>query len=360
MAAVAGLTPTREPAPVPVAPSSPLAADVSVPVPDSPYIDSPAIALIDTEAPRNYGDDVGSNNVNTLSRRQGTALSSLRSSLRSRLDRRRYARYQRERYLQRSGTFPPSNLSSVAGSTDDMGSDVDPNQKGLSPDDDVTDVLYENQTGWWIFGFPLYSAQSGRAPPWTWPDGRSSAVSPMTATVPDPTWRWAWPAWRIDMARDVDDDGWEYAYAFTSAAVGILPWHGNHAFFQSFVRRRRWLRRRIRVRDNRFRTVAEGEDVRGRRLPHMLGQDYFTIHTGAVSTVPTTAAGTSSPDEDEEVLLEEMPSLPSLLPLLAAADVDRQRVRLVSLFVDNAGDQLHHLAEKVRILVLSGEITDEC
>ncbi|KAJ2812039.1 hypothetical protein H4S07_001676 [Coemansia furcata] len=66
--------------------------------------------------------------------------------------------------------------------------------------------------------------------------------------LPDPSWQWVSPRWLIDMTRDVDDDGWQYAARFSAA------WHGRHSA-QAFVRRRRWLRLRRRLRQS-----AVGDD----------------------------------------------------------------------------------------------------
>ncbi|KAK9462831.1 uncharacterized protein V1516DRAFT_671243 [Lipomyces oligophaga] len=107
------------------------------------------------------------------------------------------------------------------------------------------DILYENQRGFFFFGEPLFSSQSlVQIDPPSWQDleNQYSPVDILTAAVPDPSWEWAWHTWYIDMAYDVDSQGWSYAFYFRSR-----NWHGSHNWFTSFVRRRRWIRKRQRV-----------------------------------------------------------------------------------------------------------------
>lgn len=102
-------------------------------------------------------------------------------------------------------------------------------------------VLVENQRGWFILGFPFFSANvlmPTDPEPWTCGATGSPATGDITCYhLPDPTWEWTWPSWYVDMARDVDDQGWSYSWRFCSDT-----WHGSHIWFHSFVRRRRWIR----------------------------------------------------------------------------------------------------------------------
>ncbi|KAK9448101.1 uncharacterized protein V1518DRAFT_419653 [Limtongia smithiae] len=116
----------------------------------------------------------------------------------------------------------------------------------LSNDPNIAyDVLYENQRGFFILGTPFFSSQSLlNFDPSSWVDSdyNFSPVDILSAPVPDPSWEWVWRTWYIDMTYDVDDQGWSYALLFSAS-----KWHGAHVWFSSFVRRRRWIRKRRRL-----------------------------------------------------------------------------------------------------------------
>ncbi|KAJ1949133.1 hypothetical protein FBU59_001280 [Linderina macrospora] len=81
-------------------------------------------------------------------------------------------------------------------------------------------------------------------PPWS--DGAMKLTVPNVHSfqLPDPSWSWVSPRWLIDMTTDVDEDGWQYATRFAARS----RWRGRHSAAKSFVRRRRWVRLRRRVR----------------------------------------------------------------------------------------------------------------
>lgn len=106
------------------------------------------------------------------------------------------------------------------------------------------EVLIENQRGWLFLGFPFFSANMlVPSDPAEWTCGASGlATAPgdiSSYPLPTPSWEWSWRRWYIDMAYDVDDQGWSYSWSF-----GSKTWHGSHVWFHSFVRRRRWIRLR--------------------------------------------------------------------------------------------------------------------
>ncbi|KAJ2403011.1 hypothetical protein GGI23_000293 [Coemansia sp. RSA 2559] len=80
-------------------------------------------------------------------------------------------------------------------------------------------------------------------PPWSDPSMKLILPNVHSFQLPDPSWQWVSPRWLIDMTLDVDDDGWQYSSRF-----GQAVWHGRHSATRSFVRRRRWLRLRRRLR----------------------------------------------------------------------------------------------------------------
>ncbi|PLB40868.1 uncharacterized protein BDW47DRAFT_115815 [Aspergillus candidus] len=213
------------------------------------------------------------------------------------------------------------------------------------------DILYENQRGWFFFGIPLYSHSSllNLDPSaWVTQDMRYSPVNITDAQPPDPSWVWAWRTWYVDMSGDVDEQGWKYSFSFSSSA-----WHGTHPWFHSFVRRRRWVRLRTkRVVDRRRRGRT------GLEAAHMLNEDYFTIHSAqktanrASSSEPASRVTSAyfsqvTTHEEEESPFEEICNIPTLLDALKAAVVDREKIDALDRFIEEGGEELYYLEEKV-------------
>ncbi|PWY87879.1 peroxin Pex23-like-penicillium chrysogenum [Aspergillus sclerotioniger CBS 115572] len=228
-----------------------------------------------------------------------------------------------------------------------------PTLKGLKPNTEL-DILYENQRGWFFFGIPLYSHSSllnFDPSAWMTADHRDSPVDITNAQVPDPSWVWAWRSWYVDMSGDVDDQGWQYSFSFASRA-----WHGSHPWFHSFVRRRRWVRVRVkRLVDRRGRTGLE--------MAHRLNEDYFTIHSGknkraaSEAGMTTASAGyytngslsrtTTKVNDEEEAPVEEIADIPALMHALRVAIVDREKVDALDRFLDEGGEELFYLHEQI-------------
>ncbi|KAM0792926.1 hypothetical protein ACM66B_002685 [Microbotryomycetes sp. NB124-2] len=109
----------------------------------------------------------------------------------------------------------------------------------------VTDVLYEHQRGLVLFGLPQFSSAAlFQVDPSPWTDHRlkNSPLSRHDFSLPTPFWHWVDREWMVDMSGDVDEQGWTYAVRFRSKY-----WRGLPDTWRSFVRRRRWIRRRIYV-----------------------------------------------------------------------------------------------------------------
>lgn len=211
------------------------------------------------------------------------------------------------------------------------------------------DILYENQRGWFFFGIPLYSHSSllnFDPPAWMTQDKRPSAVNITNAQVPDPSWEWAWRTWYVDMSGDVDEQGWQYAFSFTTS-----KWHGTHPWFHSFVRRRRWVRLRTKALERRHRGQSGFEQA------HMLNEDYFTIHSSKARGREQSLAGLSRVGTgflsrvgtaEEEPQTEEISDIPSLLRAMKQTSIDRERIDALKKFVNDGGEELYYLADKVR------------
>lgn len=297
---------------------------------------------------------------------------STRQSLREELARRRYARWQEDRSAdtgqpessasagQYEGADRPSDTSAPEPG---KGRDTSRLQRGkqrvhgtwhrnkASPRPADTgaeiDILYENQRGAFFFGIPLFSRQSllnFDPAPWLTRALRPSPVDITNAQVPDPSWEWAWRSWYVDMSHDVDEEGWQYSFSFQRG----FSWHGTHPWFHSFVRRRRWLRKRVRRRGH------AGQNGQEARALHMLNADYFTIHsrrdrspTSRPASTVGSGFGARAEDEHPEPA-HEMRDIPTLMAALRKAAIDREKVVAVRRFIDQGGEELYYLADQVR------------
>lgn len=190
------------------------------------------------------------------------------------------------------------------------------------------DVLYENQRGFFLCGIPLFSSKSllNLDPsPWQTRDFKYSAMSILDKQCPDPTWEWAWKTWYVDMTIDVDDQGWMYSFSFSNQ----FSWHGTHVWFHSFVRRRRWLRKRVKVRSSRALNDYVVE-------PHGFN-DYFTIHSHQMHH-----EGYVDEGFDYE---EEISNVPNLMTALKNRTLDRHKIWVIARFVKEGGVEVMYLAE---------------
>ncbi|KAJ5723293.1 Meiotically protein [Penicillium malachiteum] len=211
------------------------------------------------------------------------------------------------------------------------------------------DILYENQRGSFFFGVPLYSHSSllnFDPGAWMTHDNRISPVNITNAQLPDPSWEWAWRTWYVDMSGDVDEQGWQYSFSF-----GSSQWHGTHPWFHSFVRRRRWVRLRAKIPERRHRGRSEFEKA------HMLTEDYFTIHSSKTKAREQSIAGVSKVESgflsratttvNEEMPLEEIADIPSLMHALKLASIDREKLDALKTFVEDGGEELYYLNDKI-------------
>lgn len=208
------------------------------------------------------------------------------------------------------------------------------------------DILYENQRGGFLCGVPLFS---GRAlgnldpSPWTNEAQKTSATNITNAQVPDPSWEWAWKDWSINHQEDVDEDGWEYSFAFSKK----FSWHGP-TWWNSFVRRRAWIRKRVQKHSG-YR-VQEG---------HMLNSDYFTIHPAQDRSRSRASSANESAKNrysvtqqarreiEEAVVVEDICDIGSLMRALRFARIDREKMEAVENFIEHGGDELYYLRERM-------------
>jgi hypothetical protein len=157
--------------------------------------------------------------------------------------------------------------------------------------------------------------------------------------VPDPSWEWAWKDWSINHEEGMDEDGWEYSFAFAKQ----FSWHGPQ-WWNSFVRRRAWIRKR----------VKKGT---GYQIPeaHRLNSDYFTIHSfdpsqsraSSLDAKRMSAAHLANREMEDEILAADITDIGSLMKALRLARIDREKMEAVENFIKNGGDDLYYLRERM-------------
>ncbi|KAF4335606.1 hypothetical protein FBEOM_10522 [Fusarium beomiforme] len=197
------------------------------------------------------------------------------------------------------------------------------------------DILYENERGGFLCGIPLFSSQAlgGLDPPaWTNAYHKASPSNIHNAQVPDPTWEWAWPEWRINYQEGVDEHGWEYSFHFSKK----FSWHSGK-WWNSFVRRRAWIRKRVRKRP---------EDVSAD--PHMLNTDYFTIrpasHKSPKSRVSVVSSRLSHSSMSQMSTAgadgepADIDNVDDLMRALRQARIDREKLDAVNNYMEHATD----------------------
>lgn len=333
-----------------------------------------AISLVDTTKPRENLEEEGSSPSSAIPRSDsGTLLSRqwTKGGLQKQLAQRKYAKYQ-EGKGDNSGSLPESGDESgnTEVRTSQEGEPRKDNErtgrlrdripfrkkaktKAREKVDTFIDVLYENQRGSFFCGVPLYSSNSllnFDPSPWQTANFKDSAVNITNFQLPDPSWVWDWKTWYVDMSHDVDDEGWEYSFSFSN----VYSWHGTHPFLYSFVRRRRWLRRRVRIHPH----TADGKK-NSMKNAHLLNEDYFTIHAKKGSRSRESSADRSTNncssimhdvkgDDEAEEDIGEIGDISALMAALRRSRVDREKIAAVKMFLEQGGDELFYLAEKMR------------
>ncbi|OTB09153.1 hypothetical protein M426DRAFT_18529 [Hypoxylon sp. CI-4A] len=209
------------------------------------------------------------------------------------------------------------------------------------------EILYENQRGGFLCGIPLFSSAAlGNLDPSAWTNfaHKSSPTDITTAQVPDPSWEWAWPEWRInhDETIETDGDGWEYSFMFSKK----FSWHGPK-WYNSFVRRRTWIRRRIKK--------GLGYQTND---PHMLSPEYFSITTTSTrregeqtDLSRRTTGGSRDPSRDarrgdlskEEA--ENITTITDLMRVLRKSRIDRERLEAVGTYIEHCSDDMKELQD---------------
>ncbi|KAI1402287.1 hypothetical protein F4819DRAFT_291760 [Hypoxylon fuscum] len=216
-------------------------------------------------------------------------------------------------------------------------------QKSKEPETAI-DILYENERGGFLCGIPLFSSAAlGNLdpPPWTNFCHKPSPTDINTAQVPDPSWEWAWPEWRVnhDDSIQSDSDGWEYSFMFAKK----FSWHGPK-WYSSFVRRRTWIRRRIK---KGFGYQAND--------PHLMNPDYFSVNPAKeakrMSSGPKIVRASqdtsrrSVDTEDGAEAEADITDVDKLMAVLRRKRIDREKLEVVENYIENCSDDLHRLQD---------------
>ncbi|CAK7266083.1 hypothetical protein SEPCBS57363_001916 [Sporothrix epigloea] len=239
------------------------------------------------------------------------------------------------------------------------------------------DILYENERGGFLCGIALFSRQAlGNLDPSPWTN-YAHGTSPTdihNAQLPDPTWEWAWPAWRVNHNDDdrEDEDGWEYSFMFSK----WFSWH-RPTWYSSCVRRRAWSRKRVKRMSTSAMSAAASAiglgQIESVANPHLLNPEYFTVlpaaaarrsSSGASSrhdsrrasrfsqaapSVGTEGGQRSVEDGDDDGSLYKMPKeiadADMLMDFLRVARIDREKIEAVDRFIEQAADDLVRLQD---------------
>lgn len=199
------------------------------------------------------------------------------------------------------------------------------------------DVLYENERGGFLCGHALFGSRALGMfdhAPWTNIAFKPSATDIKNAQVPDPSWKWAWEEWVVNYDPDnnaLDDEGWEYSFMFSKRC----SWHGP-TWYNSFVRRRAWIRKRVRVHDE-----TDTED------PHKLTAEYFAVHPERLSSASISVSRRSSRREIGQGAAEEVRDIEQVLAALKACRIDREKSEVVEAFVKGGKSDLKDLAGRM-------------
>ncbi|KAG7074526.1 meiotically up-regulated 65 protein [Colletotrichum scovillei] len=204
------------------------------------------------------------------------------------------------------------------------------------------DVLWENERGCFVCRVALFSGKAlGNLDPspWTNQFHKTSPTTTKTAQVPDPSWEWVWPEWKIHREEGVamDEFGWEYSFMFSKR----YSWHGPK-WWNSFVRRRCWVRKRIK---------KKPEDIS--EDPHMLNSDYFTVtpanHSRSSSVARSRRESVSKASVQTSVAEEkqDIEDVWTLMAVLRGSRIDREKIEAFENYLAHAKDNLEHLQEEM-------------
>ncbi|KAM7199544.1 putative PEX23-like peroxisomal biogenesis factor 23-like [Naviculisporaceae sp. PSN 640] len=216
------------------------------------------------------------------------------------------------------------------------------------------DILYENQRGGFLCGVALFSSKAlGNLDPSPWTNSvhKTSPTNITNAQVPDPSWEWVWPEWRINHGDGVDDDGWEYSFMFSKK----FSWH-KPAWWNSFVRRRAWIRKRAKKANKPL-----PQDASSMRF----NPEYFSVRPSSELERPSSRLTLTSQQHQrapsrgshrnsrvsistagDEIILEEIDTIDGLVAALRRSRIDREKIEAVDNYLKHSTeDELEGLQD---------------
>lgn len=322
--------------------------------------DHPILLLDGAASPSPPPEPALSESLTVDSTSAGAAGRSRRQKLKDDLTRRKYARWQESRLTGDRGVLGAEPSASTSHLRPSQDSDGDEEGDGAlaaisgqvrshssAKDSYEIDVLYENQRGVFICGVPLYSPRSLLPidpAPWSNALFHDSMVDITNAQPPDPSWEWLWKSWFVDMSADVDDEGWEYSFAFSP----YFSWHGAHVWFHSFVRRRRWLRKRVQRRQTGRPKTASSQN----RFSTMSGLSQSRQDaTQDVSGAPCD----DQAGKDSENSIQGIQDRDPLMATLKCASTDREKLESIFKILEKPADEVdvRYLIDHMPVIMLS-------
>lgn len=139
----------------------------------------------------------------------------------------------------------------------------------------------------------------------------------------------------------MDEGGWEYSFAYSKK----FSWHGPK-WWNSFVRRRAWIRKRAKKSE---------EDISADM--HLLNADYFMIRPASTKqsygSLASSKAASKAPSmsqvssvSGEPVALPDIQDMETLIRVLRKGRIDREKLEAVENYLENGLD-LEQLTEEM-------------
>ncbi|RKF56439.1 Meiotically up-regulated gene 65 protein [Erysiphe neolycopersici] len=275
------------------------------------------------------------------------------SNIKNGLNKRKYAKYQDRDHVSKNKSL--LNVS-VQGRNDELvkgkgkksesqsqGKAILDRHESFKEPDSAVDVLYENQRGGVCFGKLLFSARAlGNLDPTPWTNiaKKPSATDITNSQPPDPSWEWVGKQWSIYPTED-SDEGWEYSFAFH----GRFSWH-RCKWWNSFVRRRAWVRRRVRKKD-----TSDSNDQ------YTFNSDYFTVipvkfnHGDLASSVSGIniyesylSFGRHKIEDEHQKYISDFKTLEKVMK---ASRIDREITEAIENFIQNGKEDFLYLKDQI-------------